>query len=156
MLRGGWRPRDVHPEDPVIVRVGRVGRIGRARRGRVRTTFEAAALLLSGAAAAFACGGSTRAPLGAGDAPPDERVRPDAATAGLDEIEEEADRRAATAGLSERALPCASDNECLTHRCDVSLRRCRFPCRSDADCQAGAACALDAGALAACFTKMAR
>jgi hypothetical protein len=70
-----------------------------------------------------------------------------------DEEEEEAreDLEALDAGISLRALSCATDRECLTHRCDVEHARCRFPCHDDGDCQTGARCAVSAGELAACF-----
>lgn len=75
-------------------------------------------------------------------------------TAGEDDDEEDAleDQAAAAAGISIRALSCTTDRECLTHRCDVEHKRCRFPCREDGDCLKGAHCMVDAGELAACFT----
>jgi hypothetical protein len=63
------------------------------------------------------------------------------------------DLAAVDAGISLRALSCTIDRDCLTHRCDVEHKRCRFPCRDDGDCQRGAACAVDAGSLAACFRR---
>jgi hypothetical protein len=69
-----------------------------------------------------------------------------------DEEDEREDLAAVDAGISLRALSCENDRMCLTHRCDVEHKRCRFPCRDDSDCQKGAHCAADAGALAACFT----
>jgi hypothetical protein len=74
-----------------------------------------------------------------------------AKNAAEDEQEERQDRAAIDAGISSRALSCAADTDCLTHRCDVAIKRCRFPCRDDSDCNAGAKCATDAGRLAACF-----
>jgi len=68
-----------------------------------------------------------------------------------DEEETREDRAAVDAGISSRALSCAADTDCLTHRCDVATKRCRFPCRDDSDCNPGAKCAVDAGRLAACF-----
>jgi hypothetical protein len=68
-----------------------------------------------------------------------------------DEEDARQDREALDAGISLRALSCKTDRECLTHRCEPARNRCRFPCRSDDDCQPGTTCAVDAGALAACF-----
>jgi hypothetical protein len=76
-----------------------------------------------------------------------------AAAAAEDAEQEAEDRAAADAGLSIRALPCVADRDCMTHRCDVELERCRFPCRSDADCNPGAHCAVDGGSFAACFNR---
>ena len=38
------------------------------------------------------------------------------------------------------ALPCATDAQCLTHRCNVSAGKCAWPCQTDNDCVPGMAC----------------
>jgi hypothetical protein len=83
------------------------------------------------------------------------RGRDGGRTAGENDDEEDAkeDHEAVSVGISLRALSCTSDHECLTHRCDVEHKRCRFPCRDDGDCQAGSHCEVDAGTLAACFSR---
>lgn len=126
MLRRGRRARDVHPEDAVVV----------------------LALL-----AATACTPKGPSPSAALEG---ERARRDGGrrTAGENDDDEDAreDQEAVAAGISLRALSCTTDRECLTHRCEVEHKRCRFPCRDDGDCQKGTHCAVDAGELAACFS----
>jgi hypothetical protein len=39
------------------------------------------------------------------------------------------------------ALPCQSDAQCGTHRCNMQAGRCSFPCASGAECQPGSGCA---------------
>ena len=125
MLRRGRRARDVHSEDAVVA-------------------FLASLL--------FACTPKGPSPTAALEGDRARRDR-DAATTGNDDEEDaREDREAVAAGISLRALSCATDHECLTHRCDVEHKRCRFPCRDDGDCQKGAHCEVDAGELAACFT----
>lgn len=51
------------------------------------------------------------------------------------------------------ALPCKSDAECMTHRCNPSYGKCAFPCQSDVDCIPGATCFTAGGAMAACLPK---
>jgi hypothetical protein len=50
---------------------------------------------------------------------------------------------------SPMALPCQSDAQCLTHRCNTQFGKCAWPCQSDNDCVAGNHCM--AGA---CVPKM--
>ena len=38
------------------------------------------------------------------------------------------------------ALPCASDAQCLTHRCNTAFGKCAWPCQTDNDCIAGSVC----------------
>ncbi len=38
------------------------------------------------------------------------------------------------------ALPCATDVQCLTHRCNVAVGKCTWPCQRDSDCMPGNAC----------------
>ena len=38
------------------------------------------------------------------------------------------------------ALPCASDAQCLTHRCNTAFGKCAWPCQTDRDCSAGSVC----------------
>jgi hypothetical protein len=126
VLRRGGRARDVHSQDAVVL-----------------------ALLLA------ACTPKGPSPTAALEG---ERARGrdgGRRTPGDDDDDEDAleDRAAVDAGISIRALSCTTDRECLTHRCDVELKRCRFPCRDDGDCQQGLACQADAGHLAACFSR---
>lgn len=51
------------------------------------------------------------------------------------------------------ALPCKADAECMTHRCNLRVRKCAFPCKSDRDCIAGATCYVQGGAMATCIPK---
>ncbi len=46
-------------------------------------------------------------------------------------------------GLSQpspMALPCTSDANCLTHRCNAQFGKCAWPCQSDNDCNPGNRC----------------
>jgi hypothetical protein len=50
---------------------------------------------------------------------------------------------AAPAALSQPnplALPCSTDVQCLTHRCNVAAGKCAWPCQTDNDCMPGNAC----------------
>jgi len=47
---------------------------------------------------------------------------------------------AALSQPSPLALPCATDVQCLTHRCNVAAGKCAWPCQSDNDCVPGNAC----------------
>jgi hypothetical protein len=38
------------------------------------------------------------------------------------------------------ALGCTTDAHCLTHRCNVAVHKCAWPCQSDNDCMPGNAC----------------
>ena len=38
------------------------------------------------------------------------------------------------------ALPCTTDAQCLTHRCNVSAGKCAWPCQTDNDCIPGMSC----------------
>src|SRR4051794_29763415 len=38
------------------------------------------------------------------------------------------------------ALPCTTDANCLTHRCNVAAQKCAWPCQTDNDCIPGNAC----------------
>jgi hypothetical protein len=51
------------------------------------------------------------------------------------------------------ALPCKSDAECMTQRCNLRFQKCAFPCTSDRDCIAGATCYVQAGTMATCIPK---
>ena len=51
------------------------------------------------------------------------------------------------------ALPCKADAECMLHRCNMRFAKCAFPCRSDRDCNAGATCYTQGGAMATCLQK---
>lgn len=75
-------------------------------------------------------------PAPAGGVPPqaaDGNVRPTPVLAALP----------AGAALSQPgplALPCSSDAQCLTHRCNVAAGKCAWPCQTDNDCIPGMAC----------------
>ncbi|HEY8075922.1 MAG TPA: hypothetical protein VIF62_17465 [Labilithrix sp.] len=43
------------------------------------------------------------------------------------------------------ALPCRTDAQCGTHRCNVRYGKCAFPCATDADCAVGATCFTQTG-----------
>jgi hypothetical protein len=38
------------------------------------------------------------------------------------------------------ALPCKTDADCLTHRCNTQYGKCAYPCQSAADCQPNNQC----------------
>jgi hypothetical protein len=38
------------------------------------------------------------------------------------------------------ALPCSTDAQCLTHRCNVAAGKCAWPCQTDSDCIPGNTC----------------
>ena len=38
------------------------------------------------------------------------------------------------------ALPCQTDAQCLTHRCNVAAGKCAWPCQADSDCNPGNRC----------------
>src|SRR6478609_9547190 len=38
------------------------------------------------------------------------------------------------------ALPCTGDVQCFTHRCNVPVGRCVWPCQTDGDCIPGNGC----------------
>jgi hypothetical protein len=47
-----------------------------------------------------------------------------------------------TAGMNPtpQGVPCSSDAQCLTHRCNVGAGKCSWPCQGPADCAAGMQC----------------
>ena len=47
---------------------------------------------------------------------------------------------AALSQPSPLALPCSTDAQCLTHRCNVPAGKCAWPCQTDGDCMPGNAC----------------
>jgi hypothetical protein len=47
---------------------------------------------------------------------------------------------AALSQPSPLALPCSTDAQCLTHRCNVAAGKCAWPCQTDGDCMPGNAC----------------
>jgi hypothetical protein len=38
------------------------------------------------------------------------------------------------------AFPCQTDVQCLSHRCNVQVGKCSWPCQSNDDCQPGFQC----------------
>ncbi|MBM4363459.1 MAG: hypothetical protein FJ104_12330, partial [Deltaproteobacteria bacterium] len=38
------------------------------------------------------------------------------------------------------AFPCQSDATCVSHKCNLQVGRCSWPCASNADCNAGFQC----------------
>jgi hypothetical protein len=38
------------------------------------------------------------------------------------------------------AFPCQTDVQCLSHRCNMQVGKCSWPCQSNDDCQAGFQC----------------
>lgn len=38
------------------------------------------------------------------------------------------------------AFPCQTDIQCLSHRCNVQVGKCSWPCQSNDDCQPGFQC----------------
>lgn len=51
------------------------------------------------------------------------------------------------------AAPCANDNECGTHRCNVTYGRCAFPCETHSDCTGGAVCSQGPGLPGLCVAN---
>jgi hypothetical protein len=156
VLRGGGCARDVHSEDAVSA-----SRILVPRLTRLTPLLAAGALALVelGAFGAFGAFASCTPKLPSPSATLEgrrgdggRRVR-DGSPDDDDEEDERDDVLASEAGISSRALSCVNDRDCMTHRCDVPHKRCRFPCRSDEDCNPGAHCATEGGSLAACFTR---
>lgn len=49
---------------------------------------------------------------------------------------------AAAAGMNPnpQGVPCTSDAQCLTHRCNVAAGKCSWPCQGAGDCAAGMQC----------------
>jgi hypothetical protein len=47
-----------------------------------------------------------------------------------------------TAGMnpSPQGLPCTSDAQCVTHKCNTAAGKCSWPCQGPADCAAGMQC----------------
>jgi len=43
------------------------------------------------------------------------------------------------------ALPCQTDADCMTHRCNVKYGKCVFPCITNVDCVLGTQCMEGAG-----------
>lgn len=66
---------------------------------------------------------------------------------------EGADQGSDPAEPSPLALPCRTDAECMTHRCNLKFGKCAFPCKTDRDCVTGATCFTQGGATAVCVPK---
>lgn len=49
------------------------------------------------------------------------------------------------------ALACQNDTPCMTHRCNLQVGRCAFPCETDNDCMPGNYCYK--GPLPACLPR---
>lgn len=47
---------------------------------------------------------------------------------------------AATSQPSAVAFPCQTDIQCLSHRCNLQVGKCAWPCQSNDDCQQGFQC----------------
>ena len=47
-----------------------------------------------------------------------------------------------TAGMNPtpQGLPCTSDAQCVTHKCNIAAGKCSWPCQGPADCAAGMQC----------------
>jgi hypothetical protein len=47
-----------------------------------------------------------------------------------------------TAGMNPapQGLPCTSDAQCVTHKCNTAAGKCSWPCQGPADCAAGMQC----------------
>ena len=47
-----------------------------------------------------------------------------------------------TAGMNPapQGVPCTSDAQCVTHKCNVAAGKCSWPCQGPADCAAGMQC----------------
>ncbi|HEX9294648.1 MAG TPA: hypothetical protein VF881_02405 [Polyangiaceae bacterium] len=41
---------------------------------------------------------------------------------------------------SPQGVPCSSDAQCLTHKCNVAAGKCSWPCQGPADCMPGMQC----------------
>ena len=41
---------------------------------------------------------------------------------------------------SPQGLPCTSDAQCVTHKCNTAAGKCSWPCQGPADCAAGMQC----------------
>jgi len=39
-----------------------------------------------------------------------------------------------------QGVPCTSDAQCLTHKCNTAAQKCSFPCQGPADCAPGMQC----------------
>jgi hypothetical protein len=107
--------------------------------------------LLAGAAACMACGrGNQQGPQypAQTSAPPQPVTPPPGFGDGTTTLTptlaaSPAALAAPASGLSQPnalALPCATDAQCLTHRCNVAAGKCAWPCQSDSDCLPGNAC----------------
>jgi hypothetical protein len=46
----------------------------------------------------------------------------------------------ATSTPSAVAFPCQADVQCLSHRCNLQVGKCAWPCQSNDDCQPGFQC----------------
>lgn len=46
----------------------------------------------------------------------------------------------ATSQPSSVAFPCQTDVQCLSHRCNVQVGKCSWPCQTNDDCQPGFQC----------------
>jgi hypothetical protein len=49
---------------------------------------------------------------------------------------------AGTAGMNPnpQGVPCTSDAQCLTHKCNVTAQKCSWPCQGPGDCAPGMQC----------------
>ena len=51
------------------------------------------------------------------------------------------------------ALPCTSDAQCVTHKCNTQYGKCAFPCETDNDCVQGSYCFKGLPTGATCLPK---
>jgi hypothetical protein len=51
------------------------------------------------------------------------------------------------------ALPCSSDAQCMTHKCNMQYQKCAFPCETDNDCVQGSYCFKGIPTGATCLPK---
>ncbi len=51
------------------------------------------------------------------------------------------------------ALPCTSDAQCVTHKCNTQYSKCAFPCETDNDCNTGSYCFKGVPTGATCLPK---
>jgi hypothetical protein len=51
------------------------------------------------------------------------------------------------------ALPCQSDAQCMTHKCNMQFQKCAFPCETDNDCVQGSYCFKGVPTGATCLPK---